>query len=475
MGTPWRPGHYHRLIQLRLVCASWNALIESTPTYWGFLSTGNSGEGLKSHILRSGNAPLDLWIGVTPPQRPDPDRRLKKGPTFLGRVLPLIPRWRSLCITEFQEHDLSPLIVAYFPILQQVQFEHRNGNEFLFAGLVQRNMPCLRSFISSRVSIFKAFTVLEGLTNIDICYHREDWRGRTSEDIHKVLSASPQLECLSLKDPYGKYFEDIVKYPPVALPLLVKLHIEATFTIPLLSQILSYLHAPACIDLKIGTIRLPWMEPPYPPLLTPALFDFAPNLMSRVLKSQSLGVVANNVMAGVVFRFEYAGNRLDIRTRSAQFEAVVETVNAMNFTVRLTLGSPLEGYQNRWCKLLGTTHITILAGYFEDWLQYMALLQGKEMAWTLPLLKMIELEHDESMPKEFVDGVLRKVSCLKKGEGRDGRHVQVDVTAVQGMTKGQIQSLETALYPTMILYRGVKLEDENLEGGEGGDEDGDGE
>ena len=43
--------------------------------------------------------------------------------------------------------------------------------------------------------------------------------------------------------------------------------------------------------------------------------------------------------------------------------------------------------------------------------------------------------------------------------------MQVDVTAVRGITDDQIWELEEALYPTVILNRDVKPEDESYEGG----------
>jgi hypothetical protein len=332
-------------------------------------------------------------------------------------------------------------------------------------------MPSLRSFIASKISISIAFTTLERLTNLEINYLNADFPGSTSKDIHKILSASPQLERLSLCYPYGGFFEDLAQYPPVALPLLVKLHLGASFTLSLFSRITSYFQVPSCTDLKAGIIDLSSGESPYPPLM-PALFDLAPKLMARILKAPWLEVVDDNTKS-VTFRFESPGNGLEIKIYFDQMAEMVEAANAMNCTVRLTPGYTLS-HQEEWCKLAGTTHITVPVGYFGRWLGHMTVQHGKEMAWVFPSLEMIVLKDDRSTGADkILRDLLFDARYPKKGEGRDGRHVQVDVTAVQGITYDQVRELEKALYPTVIVCRGLKLGDENHKGDEDGDDDSD--
>ena len=241
-------------------------------------------------------------------------------------MLPLIPRWRSLCITEFHKHDLSPLIVAHFPTLQEIQLDHGYRKKYRVIRLVQRTMPSLHSFISSRFLISEVFTTLGSLTNLDIFDDRADWRDRAPEDIHKVLSASPHLERLSLRYSYGVSLRELAEYPPVALPMLVKLHLVVSFSNPGFSQIVSYFQAPACMDLKIGTIG---SEPRNPPLLMPVFVDFAPKWMSRILKAQSVAVWAEWGGA-VTFCFDCIGHRLEIKIHVNQMAGVTEAVNAMS-------------------------------------------------------------------------------------------------------------------------------------------------
>ncbi|KAG8952500.1 hypothetical protein FRC04_004560 [Tulasnella sp. 424] len=187
---PWRV-YYSRIVELRLVCTRWLAVIDSHPSFWTLL-TGRLGPSLVSLVLeKSGKLPLDVDL-CTEILRTDP--RLH----YVDIVTSLAKRWRSLDILwhhRVQQEALRNLLLTPAPQLKAFSFDCRGGILNMIS-LFDNTTPDLDSFSTRRAVPNWNWVLTKGLRKLAVSEVYVDVRDL--EALIQVLVASPNMEELEV-------------------------------------------------------------------------------------------------------------------------------------------------------------------------------------------------------------------------------------------------------------------------------------
>ncbi|KAG8921606.1 hypothetical protein FRC03_012683 [Tulasnella sp. 419] len=195
---------------LRLVCSSWNRLIESTPQLWTFVQLGDPFSAttppftrqVDLDLSRSHNARLDLLIRY-PYSIGDRSRRWEELVRTMDQsLLPQIGRWRS-CTFKFPEISIVRHLAGFekaAPIIERfIAYSYRNTtpSSFPVVNLFDNDAPRLRHLEVRDLAINWNSPILTNLVILRILA----WDGLKTpspEQYCRLLEMCPRLEELRI-------------------------------------------------------------------------------------------------------------------------------------------------------------------------------------------------------------------------------------------------------------------------------------
>jgi hypothetical protein len=252
---PWYFGH---------ICRSWRRSALAYPPLWNSITIPSSITGsflpiLETQLLRSANAPLDIYW---------PDIQSDVDPRLLDLVLPHSPRWRTLCI--YVDHPSSTRVLQWLhPINGRLdrleKLEVINGGSTVIPDIFSI-APSLRKVIVTDCEL-GTFSASIAIPWGQITHYRGTY---SQERQLQILKAAPNLlECaISLQ----LFYEFDPHTQPVILPHTRRLYVEQSgflnhLTAPLLKELavlyapvrvlLTFVHRSFCTLTKLAVMRCP--------------------------------------------------------------------------------------------------------------------------------------------------------------------------------------------------------------------------
>ncbi|KAG8906820.1 hypothetical protein FRC01_007890, partial [Tulasnella sp. 417] len=268
--------------RLLLVCHDWNHVVNNTPSLWTRIrKTIVSPNAKVIHALQKyQDSPLEIECDLTGEMM-----ETVGGNAFLNAIFPHAHRWRKATSRLEDTVALEPMTSLSAPLLESLSLftsrwspRERNKSLDIFGG---RPPPRLQEVSLRSVCVTWSPTTLCNLKTLEIQDIR--YLGPSFSQLCAVLSASPNLETLSIRD---VWFSDDTSTPPqipIHMPNLSELllsDIQQRIT----EGLLAAFRAPKC---KFGKFSAQIKGDPFETFFTPNISHFFDNMRS--------GAMANSI------------------------------------------------------------------------------------------------------------------------------------------------------------------------------------
>ncbi|KAG8929976.1 hypothetical protein FRC01_003453 [Tulasnella sp. 417] len=229
---------YRGLFAIRSVCKYWMEIVDSSPELWTFVSLSHNANLLDMILQKAKNQLLSIeyddgsWSG-------DHEVSSDRITHFLGGIIPLVGRWRSLTYVVSVDANHDQILDLQFPNLETLKLQ---ANAIPSIPIRVLHAPKLR-----HVDVW-GFSVDWGLlSDLRVLMITGSTFGPTIDEVYLMLTACPALEnfqiqgCLALRAKINPL--DDLPSTPVSLPHLQYL-VLSEVTITPYSRLLPFIDAP---------------------------------------------------------------------------------------------------------------------------------------------------------------------------------------------------------------------------------------